>query len=64
MKKTVANMAFCMLAAVSALGVVGCSDSGPEPTTARVQQEGQSAQERAMQGMPESARQQYQQQQN
>ena len=51
-----------LLIVVAAFGVTGCGDSGPEPTTAPVQQEGQSARERAMQGMPDNMREQYENQ--
>ena len=55
----VMNKMFCMLVAVAMLGVVGCSEPSPEPTGEAVQQPGQSAMERAMQGMPDNQRQQY-----
>jgi hypothetical protein len=53
---------FLMLIAVAMLGVVGCSEPSPEPTIEAVQQPGQSAMERAMQGMPQDQREKYEQQ--
>lgn len=41
------------------LGMSGCSEPSPEPTTPPVQQEGQSPMERAMQGMPDNMREKY-----
>jgi hypothetical protein len=52
------------LMSVVVLGVAGCSEPSPEPTTPPVQQEGQSPMERAMQGMPDNMREKYEQQNN
>lgn len=56
--------ALFLLLGVVALGVTGCSEPSPEPTTPPVQEEGQSPMERAMQGMPDNMREKYQQQNN
>ena len=54
---------FFMLVAVTMVGVVGCSEPSPEPTVEAVQQPGQSAMERAMQGMPQDQREKYENEQ-
>jgi hypothetical protein len=53
---------FLMMAVVvSACSLVGCTKD-VEPTTPPVVEPGQSAKDRAMQGMPENMRQQYEKQ--
>ena len=53
---------FFSLFAVTMLGLTGCADSSPEPTVEAVQQPNQSPMERAMQGMPQNQREQYENQ--
>jgi hypothetical protein len=56
------NVLLLMLCVVT-VGMIGCSEPSPEPTTPPVQQEGQSPMERAMQGMPDNMREKYENQQ-
>lgn len=57
------RMFLVMAVAFSACSLTGCTKD-VEPTTPPVVEPGQSAKERAMQGMPENMRQQYEKQKN